>query len=116
MSTAEGLATWGGVPRSETSPKSSWLVVFLCWLAILSEGYDVGVLGAILPSLATDAAWNLTPMQLGALGSYTLFGMLIGGLSVGTLSDLYGRKPMFLGCLALFALCMVVNAWASTPE
>jgi AAHS family benzoate transporter-like MFS transporter len=27
-------------------------VVFLCWVAIFSEGYDVGVLGAILPALA----------------------------------------------------------------
>lgn len=75
----------------------------------------MGVLGAILPALATDAAWNLTPMQLGALGSYTLIGMLIGGLSVGTLSDLYGRKPLFIACLALFAACMVTNAWAPRP-
>jgi AAHS family benzoate transporter-like MFS transporter len=46
------------------------------------------VLGAILPALATDASWHLTPLQLGALGSYTLLGMLVGGLSVGTLSEL----------------------------
>jgi AAHS family benzoate transporter-like MFS transporter len=56
------------------------LVVALCWIAIFSEGYDVGVLGAILPALATDASWKLTPIELGAMGSYTLFGMLIGGL------------------------------------
>src|SRR6202035_1285257 len=59
--------------------------------------------------------WHLTPLQLGALGSYTLLGMLVGGLSVGTLSELYGRKPMFLSCLALFAACMVATSWAPTP-
>jgi len=95
--------------------KTSVLVVALCWIAIFSEGYDVGVLGAILPALAADSAWKLTPIELGALGSYTLMGMLAGGLLSGTVSDLYGRKPLFLASLALFASCMVVTAWAPTP-
>jgi MFS transporter, AAHS family, benzoate transport protein len=101
--------------EAEISAKTSMLVVLLCWIAIFSEGYDVGVLGAILPALITDASWKLTPIELGALGSYTLLGMLAGGLLSGTLSDLYGRKPLFLGCLTLFAACMVVTAWAPTP-
>jgi MFS transporter, AAHS family, benzoate transport protein len=99
----------------EVSSRTSLLVVFLCWIAIFSEGYDVGVLGAIIPALATDASWKLSPIELGAMGSYTLFGMLVGGLLSGTLSDLYGRKPLFLSCLTLFAACMVVTAWAPTP-
>lgn len=105
----------GHYPASTSLTRTSALVVALCWIAIFSEGYDVGVLGAILPALAADTAWQLTPIELGALGSYTLLGMLAGGLLSGTLSDLYGRKPLFLGCLALFALCMVVTAWAPTP-
>ena len=97
------------------SARTSMLVVALCWIAIFSEGYDVGVLGAILPALANDASWKLTPIELGAMGSYTLFGMLVGGIFSGTLSELYGRKPLFVGCLTLFAACMVVTAWAPTP-
>jgi MFS transporter, AAHS family, benzoate transport protein len=99
----------------EISPRTSLLVVALCWIGIFSEGYDVGVLGAILPALATDASWKLTPIELGAMGSYTLFGMLVGGILSGTLSDLYGRKALFISCLSLFAACMVVTAWAPTP-
>jgi AAHS family benzoate transporter-like MFS transporter len=99
----------------EVPARTSLLVVLLCWIAIFSEGYDVGVLGAILPVLATDASWKLTPIELGAMGSYTLFGMLVGGILSGTLSDLYGRKPLFIGSLTLFATCMAVTAWAPTP-
>jgi MFS transporter, AAHS family, benzoate transport protein len=104
------------LPPAEVPLKTSILVLALCWIGIFSEGYDVGVLGAILPALATDAAWKLTPIELGALGSFTIFGMLAGGLLSGTVSDLYGRKPMFLLCLTLFAVCMILTAWSPTPR
>jgi AAHS family benzoate transporter-like MFS transporter len=95
--------------------RTTYLTLFLCWLGIFAEGYDVGVIGAILPSLSVDLAWQLTPLQLGALGAYTIVGMLVGGLVIGTMSDVYGRKPMFVGCLALFTLSMVSVAMAPTP-
>jgi len=99
----------------EISAGTSVLVVALCWVGIFTEGYDVGVLGAILPALATDASWKLTPIELGALGSYTLFGMLVGGILSGTLSDLYGRKPLFIGCFTLFTVCTIITAFTPTP-
>jgi AAHS family benzoate transporter-like MFS transporter len=112
MSQGEQAGVAGGV---EIGQRMSLMVVAMCWLAIFSEGYDVGVLGAILPALAADASWKLTPLELGALGSYTVFGMLWGGLAIGTFSDIYGRKPMFLACFVLFGLCMIVTAFAPTP-
>ena len=30
------------------------LVVFICWLAILADGYDLGIYGAVLPKLLED--------------------------------------------------------------
>jgi AAHS family benzoate transporter-like MFS transporter len=99
----------------EISFAKSLLVVALCGFAIFAEGYDVGVLGAILPALATDPVWKLTPIELGAMGSYTVIGMLIGGILAGTMSELYGRKPLFIACLLLFTTCMIFTAQAPTP-
>ena len=99
----------------EISDGASLLVVALCWIGIFTEGYDVGVLGAILPALASDTSWKLTPIELGALGSYTLFGMLVGGILSGTLSDLYGCKPLFIGCFTLFTVCTIITAFTPTP-
>ncbi|SIT37464.1 Major facilitator superfamily MFS_1 [Paraburkholderia ribeironis] len=90
-------------------------VLLICWLAILFEGYDVGVMGAVLPALADDKAWNLSPLQLGALGSYGLLGMFFGAFLIGTLSDLLGRRRMLLMCATLFSLTMAGAAWAPTP-
>ncbi len=96
-------------------PRTTWFVLFSCWLGILAEGYDVGVLGAVLPAIAEDKAWNLTPLELGGLGSYALIGMLVGAMFIGSLSDLIGRKKMFLFALAFFTLMQVGAAWAPTP-
>ncbi|NLP64253.1 MFS transporter [Paraburkholderia sacchari] len=90
-------------------------VLLVCGLSVLFEGYDVGSLGAVLPALAADRHWNLTPMQLGALGSYALAGMFFGGMAIGTLGDLLGRRRMLLACVALFSLTMAGAALAPTP-
>src|SRR3981189_990869 len=96
---------------ARTTARCGVVLVPLCWIGIFTEGYDVGFLGAILPALATDTSWKLTPIELGALGSYALFGMLVGGILSGTLSDLYGRKPLFIGCFTLFTLCTIITAF-----
>lgn len=96
--------------------RTTGLVLFCCWLAILAEGYDVGVLGAVLPALAEYKEWNLSPLALGGLGSYALIGMLVGALFIGTLSDLVGRKKMLLAALMIFTITQAGAAWAPTPE
>lgn len=96
--------------------KTTGLVLFCCWLAILAEGYDVGVLGAVLPALAEYKEWNLSPLALGGLGSYALIGMLVGALFIGTLSDLVGRKKMLLASMVIFTITQAGAAWAPTPE
>ncbi|MFK0009381.1 MFS transporter [Paenarthrobacter sp. NPDC090520] len=107
---AAPLNTWN-VPKRTTG-----VVLLCCWLAILAEGYDVGVLGAVLPALAEYKEWNLSPLALGGLGSYALIGMLIGALFIGTLSDLVGRKKMLLASMIIFTLTQAGAAWAPTPE
>ncbi|WP_347108935.1 MFS transporter [Paenarthrobacter sp. S56] len=102
--------TWN-VPTRTTG-----VVLLCCWLAILAEGYDVGVLGAVLPALAEYKEWNLSPLALGGLGSYALIGMLIGALFIGTLSDLVGRKRMLLASMVIFTITQAGAAWAPTPE
>lgn len=99
------------VPRSVTG-----LVLLGCWLAILAEGYDIGVIGATLPAIADDPAWSLSPVELGGLAAWALVGMLIGALFIGTLSDRIGRKRMLLVSIGIFTLTQLGAALAPTPE
>jgi len=109
MNTAAGAQPW------RPSSRTTYTVLFVCFLAILFEGYDVGVMGAVLPSMADDRNWNLTPLELGVLSSYALVGMFFGAFMVGTLSEMLGRRRMLLLCVSVFSLTMVGAALAPTP-
>ncbi len=91
------------------------IVVALCWLTILFDGYDLTVYGTVVPSLLADPAWNLTPVEAGAIGSWALFGMLVGSLAVGGITDVIGRRRTFLICVIVFSTMMGVAAMATTP-
>lgn len=95
--------------------RTTYLVLLLCWNAILSEGYDIGVMGTIVPALITDLQWRLTPLELGQMSSAALLGTLFGAYFISPLSDLAGRKKLLIACVALFSLSMLAAVWAPTP-
>lgn len=99
-----------------TPARTTYIVLAICGLAILFEGYDVGVMGAVMPALLADKGWNLGALQAGVLSSYALAGMFMGSFVVGMASDLLGRRRMLLGCVTLFSLTMLGAGWAPTPE
>ena len=89
------------------------LIVSLCALLLIFDGYDLFIYGVVLPSIMRE--WGLTPLQAGALGSYALFGMMFGALIFGTLADRFGRKKGIVFCFTLFSLATVTNGFASSP-
>lgn len=96
--------------------RSSWVVVVtLCRLTILFDGYDLTVYGTVVPSLLADESWHLTPVEAGAIGSWALFGMLLGSLVVGTVTEVIGRRWTCLSSLILFSAMMGVAAVMPTP-
>ncbi|MEK8080601.1 MFS transporter [Pseudomonas sp. XK-1] len=90
-----------------------WMVMALCALLLIFDGYDLFIYGVVLPSIMQE--WGLTPLQAGALGSYALFGMMFGALAFGTLADRIGRKKGIAICFALFSSATIVNGFASNP-
>ncbi|MFI8607064.1 MFS transporter [Pseudomonas sp. NPDC077649] len=90
-----------------------WMVMALCALLLIFDGYDLFIFGVVLPAIMQE--WNLTPLEAGALGSYALFGMMFGALGFGTLADRIGRKKGITICFVLFSTATILNGFATSP-
>jgi MFS transporter, AAHS family, benzoate transport protein len=113
--TREDDAVKTGSPRRTAS--SRFLVVALCCITIVIDGYDLIVYGTVVPTLVDGSAeWTLSVPEAGRIGSYALVGMLIGALVAGTITDLVGRRRIMLGCIAWFSVAMALAAAAPTVE
>ena len=65
----------------------------------LFDALDVGILSFVVAALAVD--WNLTPTQMGWIGSVNSIGMAVGAVLCGILADKYGRKNVFMWTLLI---------------
>ena len=87
---------------------AQYLVVALCILVNMIDGYDI--LAISLAGSALKAEWGLSDAALGTLLAMHLVGMALGALSVSPVADQWGRRPAILACLAFMSAGMV---WAA---
>ncbi|MTD53043.1 MFS transporter [Amycolatopsis sp. RM579] len=90
-------------------------LLILAAVTLIFEGYDILVLGVTVPSLL-KSGWSLTPEYVGLIGSAAVFGMGLGAFTAGTLTDLIGRRRMYLATVLCFSGGMVLSAVSVNPE
>lgn len=78
----------------------------------LFDALDVGILSFVVAALAVD--WNLTPTEMGWIGSVNSIGMAVGAFVCGILADKYGRKNVFMWTLLIFSLASGLSAFTTT--
>ncbi len=87
----------------------------LCWLAVALEGFDLVVLGVVLPSLLAEKSWGLTPNTASLVSVVGLLGVMVGALVVGTVSDYIGRRQTMLWTVIAFSALTLACAFATNP-
>jgi AAHS family benzoate transporter-like MFS transporter len=91
-------------------------VVGLALVGLIFDGYDLVVYGACVSTFLRDPSHlgPVTPAIAGQLGSYALFGVLVGALLAGTVGDIIGRRKVMLFSYAWFSIGMGVTAMMSS--
>lgn len=91
-------------------------VVSLAMLGLIFDGYDLVVYGACVSTFLRDPSQLgvVTPAIAGSLGSYALFGVLVGALLAGSVGDILGRRKVMLFSYAWFSVGMGITAMMST--
>ncbi|WP_406420365.1 MFS transporter [Streptomyces sp. NBC_00873] len=81
--------------------------------ANFSDGYALGIIGAVLPVLAHTM--GLSGIWQGLLGSSALIGLFFGSILLGRLADHIGRQKLYLYNFVIIALASAAQYWAHDP-
>ena len=86
--------------------------VALCWVAVALDGFDLVVLGAVIPVLGKTGALGFTDRSLTLVATIGLVGVGIGAVLIGPLTDRFGRRRSLISCIAVFSVCTLLVAVA----
>ena len=107
------LPTWAdGTTLPSTPMTGQWLIWALAAAGKFFEGYVVFMTGVALPLF--ERQFDIASYQHGVIGAASLFGILVGALALGSLSDRFGRKPMFIAEMIIFVAFLVALCFASS--
>jgi len=102
--------------REKKQQRTVLWVVALAMTGLVFDGYDLVVYGTCVSTFLRDASQLgvVTPATAGALGSYALFGVLVGALLAGSVGDILGRRKVMLFAYAWFSIGMAITAMTSS--
>jgi AAHS family 4-hydroxybenzoate transporter-like MFS transporter len=87
-----------------------WLVVGLCALVAVCDGFDTQVIVFVAPVMAN--AWNTPAAGLDPVFAIGLSAGIVGSIAFGLVADLHGRRVTIIVATALFAAGSLLTALA----
>ncbi len=111
MSVSTGPQAGAPTGRRTPSAAGQWPVV-LCWLAVALDGFDLVVLGAVIPTLSQTGALGFTDASLTTASTLGLVGVGIGAACIGPVTDRFGRRTTLMACIAWFSVLTIAVAFA----
>jgi benzoate transport len=100
------------VVRKNPMTRFQWVVVAICVLLTMIDGYEILITSYTLPALTEH--WGLDKAQQGLVASFGTLGMGIGAVFLSPIADRIGRRRHILGSLALIVVGMVLSGLAPT--
>src|SRR6476661_347841 len=94
---------------SDSFDRTSRITSIGVFIAMVVDGMDLQMLAVALPSISSDL--KISNVMAGALSTYTLLGMGLGGILAGWISDRVGRVRVVWWSVLLFTLCTTVIAF-----
>ncbi len=82
--------------------KFTWRIFFFLALAMVFDGYSYMIASYTMPQISAE--WGLNKIQTGSLASWSMIGLIIGGVFAGVISDKIGRKKTLIYAIAVYSL------------
>lgn len=103
-------------PTGATGPAvgSARVVALLCWIAVVLDGFDLVVLGALIPTLTGGTTPWMSAAEATFVSTISLVGMTLGALSIGIATDKLGRRRVMIWAVGFFSLLTLACGFAQT--
>ncbi|GIU56342.1 hypothetical protein NicSoilC12_20910 [Arthrobacter sp. NicSoilC12] len=86
--------------------------MWLCWLAMVLDGFDLVVLGTVIPTLIKSQELGFDAVGATFAATVSLVGVGLGALFIAPLSDRFGRRNLLVACVAWFSLFTIAVVFA----
>jgi MFS family permease len=96
---------------SSLGNKSRW-PVWLCWLAMVLDGFDLVVLGTVIPTLIKSHELGFDAIGATFAATISLVGVGLGALFISPLSDRFGRRNLLVACVTWFSIFTIAVVFA----
>ncbi|AOP52506.1 MFS transporter [Brevibacterium aurantiacum] len=100
-----------GAATTARATDTRWPAI-LCWLAVALEGFDLVVLGAVIPELLATNAIGFTPEAATLVATLSLVGVGLGAAAVGPIADRFGRRYTIIFCVLFFSIFTILVAFS----
>lgn len=90
------------------------MVIGLCFLIALFDGFDTQAVAFTAPALVDH--FGLEPGSLAPILTAGIVGMTIGAMGLGLLGDKFGRRKTLLFCTAIFSVATLATAFVSNID
>ena len=90
-----------------------WLVIIGLGVSWILDGLEIQIVSTVGTVLQDRATLHLSSGDVGLLGSVYLLGEVVGALVFGRITDLVGRKRMFIACLGLYLFASGIGGLCS---
>ncbi|MFB0838489.1 MULTISPECIES: MFS transporter [unclassified Arthrobacter] len=94
-----------------TQHRSKW-PVWLCWLAMVLDGFDLVVLGTVIPTLIKTHELGFDAVGATWAATISLVGVGAGALFIAPLSDRFGRRRLLVACVLWFSIFTIAVVFA----
>jgi MFS transporter, AAHS family, benzoate transport protein len=101
-------------PTTSASTSRGLWPVILCWVAVALDGFDLVVLGAVIPELDKTGALGFDAESLTFVATIGLVGVGIGAISIGPVTDRFGRRTSLISCIAVFSVFTLLVAFSTS--
>jgi AAHS family 4-hydroxybenzoate transporter-like MFS transporter len=98
----------------DQSPLSRFqlMVLLLCTVCLIIDGFDVQALGYAAPAIMRD--WQVAKAGFGPVFGAGLLGMTFGALCLGVVADKIGRRPVLIASLLFLAACSFATTFCGS--